>query len=226
MKVLGALPRPAGSAGRRTVAGRFCGYQVADHLAMPAQNRAAWLSGQSSYRHSQLSPGQLDLLDALAGLGCQTVRGGFPFNSAALALPYRAEPLAAASVRNAAQYVAARLDGRFQAELARHLQPLLDRTARRLVLLCGSCGIELLAAALPRLSLGADLQVLAIGLGPVGRRPIGPARLHVIQGEADWISRLGYRGAADLRVPGGHLAYLNRADVRGEVLRVAQEFLA
>jgi hypothetical protein len=202
------------------------GYPADEHLAVPVADCAAWLSGQSSYRHSQLSPGQLDLLDALAGLGCATVRCGLPFNAAAQALPYSAEPLAAASARNAAQFLAARLDHRFQAELARHLQPLADRTSRRLVLLCGSCGMELLAAALPRLRLPWELRILAIALGPVGRRPAGQLQLHVIQGSGDWISRLGYRGPADLRVPGGHMAYLDRADVRGEVLRVAKEFLA
>lgn len=205
---------------------RWRRYLADDHLATFTADCAAWLSGQSSYRHSQLSPGQLDLLDALASLGCATIRCGFPYNSAAQALPYSAEPLAAASVRNSAQYLAARFDRRFQAELARHLQPLADRTSRRLVLLSGSCGLELLAAALPRLCLRPGLRVLAVGLGPVGRRPGSQVRLHVIQGDGDWISRLGYRGAADLRVPGGHMAYLNRADVRGEVLRVVSEFLA
>jgi hypothetical protein len=210
-----------------SVAGRFSRYDVADHLAASAANCAAWLTGQSSYRHSQLSAGQLDLLNSLTAVGYEAVCGGFPFNGGAMTVPYRHEPLAAASVRNCAQYLAARVDRRFGAELARHLQPLFDRTGRRLVLLCGSCGLELLAAALPLLRLRPRLEVLVLALGPVGRLPAGGSRfrLHVIRAEGDWISRLGCRRAPDLRVPGGHLGYLRKCAVRAEVLRVAEAFL-
>lgn len=212
----------------RLVAGRFADYQLTDHLAESVPACAAWLTGQSSYRHSQLSPGQLDLLDAVAAEGFAAVRGGFPFNAGALGVPYHPEPLAAASARNAAQYLAARLDRRFRSELARHLQPLFDRTSRRLVLLCGSCGLELLAAAQPQLRVPAELQVLSVALGPVGRRlPIADPRirLHVIQGTGDWISRLGCRRRPDLRVRAGHMNYPYQPEVRAEVVRVSAAFL-
>jgi hypothetical protein len=210
-----------------SVARRFAGYQPADSLAVSAQDSAAWLTGQSSYRHSQLSPGQELMLDAVANLGYATVKGGFPFNAGALRLPYRPEPLPAASVRNAAQYLAARTDRRHRAELARHLQPLLDHCERRLLLLCGSCGLEMLTAAIPALRLPPALQVLAIGIGPVGRTPpAGPAlRLHVIRARGDWISRLGCRLTPDLQVTGSHMSYPDQPAVRDEVLRVAAEFL-
>jgi hypothetical protein len=219
---LGRIGWPAS----RSVAGRFSRYDLADHLAVSAPNCAAWLTGQSSYRHSQLSAGQLDLLNSLTAVGYEAVRGGFPFNGGAMTMPYRREPLAAASVRNGVQYLAARVDRRFRVELTRHLQPLFDQTGRRLVLLCGSCGLELLAAALPRLRLRPRLEVLALALGPVGRLPAaGGLRLHVIRADGDWISRLGCRRAADLRVPGGHLGYLRQREVRAEVQRVAEDFL-
>jgi len=212
----------------RLVARRFAEYQLTGHLAESAPACAAWLTGQSSYRHSQLSPGQLDLLDAVGAAGYTVVRCGFPFNAAALNEPYHAEPLRAASTRNAAQYLAARLDRRFQAELSRHLQPLFDRTSQRLVLLCGSCGLELLGAALPRIRLPSGLRVLAIALGPVGPRlPAGQDRVqvHMIQGTSDWISKIGCRQVPDLRVRCGHMSYLWQPDVRAEVLRVSSEFL-
>ena len=212
----------------RLVARRFAEYQLTGHLAESAPACAAWLTGQSSYRHSQLSPGQLRLLDAVASAGFTAVRCGFPFNTSALSVPYHREPIAAASARNAAQYVAARLDRRFQRELTRHLQPLVDRTSRRLVLLCGSCGLELLAAAQPRLVVPAELRILAIALGPVGRllTQTNPRiRLHVIQGTGDWISRLGCRCRPDLRVRAGHMAYLHSQEVRAEVVRVSAAFL-
>jgi UDP:flavonoid glycosyltransferase YjiC (YdhE family) len=178
-----------------SVADRFSHYDLAGHLAVSAPNCAAWLTGQSSYRHSQLSAGQLDLLNSLTAVGYEAVRGGFPFNGGAMTVPYRPQPLVAASVRNAAQYLAARMDRRFRVELTRHLRPMFDQTGCRLVLLCGCCGLELLAAALPLLRLRPRLEVLALALGPVGRLPPAASRLrlHVIQAEGDWISRLGFR---------------------------------
>lgn len=217
---------PTGWPPSRSVARRFSNYELADHLAVSAPNCAAWLTGQSSYRHSQLSAGQLDLLNSLTAAGYEAVRGGFPFNASAMVRPYRPEPMLAASMRNSAQYLAARADRRFRSELARHLRPLFERTGRRLFLLCGSCGLELLAAASPLLRPRPGLEVLALALGPVGHLPAAEGiRLHVIQAEGDWISRLGWHRSPDTRVPGGHLDYLRQREVQAEVLRVAKDFL-
>ena len=41
------------------------GYSIDDHMAGSGDNVAAWLTGQSAYRHSQLSPQQLAVLDEL-----------------------------------------------------------------------------------------------------------------------------------------------------------------
>lgn len=205
----------------------FARYAVADHLAEPAPHVAAWLTGQSSYRHSRLSPEQEAVLDGVAHLGYATVRCGFPWNAAALGEPYRSEPILAASARNAAQFASARLGSRLGREAARHLQPLFDATSRRLLLICGSAGAELFTAALPHLSLGSR-PVLAVALGPVGRLP-GPddgVRVHVIRGDGDRISRWGCRAGTDVVVPGGHLDYAGSIAVRAEVERVAGEFLA
>ena len=208
------------------VTDRFTGYDLAGHLAVAAPDCAAWLTGQSSFRHSALSPDQVLLLEALGDLGYSVVRGGFPYNRAALTVPYRGEPLLPASLRNAAQYLTARSSQRFGAEVARHLRPLVERTQRRLLLLCGSCGTELLAAALPLLRIRPEQRVLAVALGPVGRRPAADRVLvHVIRGERDRLSRWGHRAPQDTLVPGGHLDYARSAEVRAEVLRVARKLL-
>lgn len=203
-------------------------YDTADHLAEPVARRVAWLSGQSSHRHSQLSPAQRDLLAEVAALGCTPLLAGFPYNRAALLAPWRYEPLIPASLRNAAQFLAARSHGRFRAELTRHLAPLFTRTAQRLVLLCGSSGLELLAAALPALGPPPELAILAIALGPVARRaPHHPGlRLFTLQGRGDWISRLGWPHPPDARVTGGHLDYAASPEVCRLVVPVAREFLA
>ena len=227
----------------------FAGYDVADHLtasSVPSTRaggagtageevpsgrcgaRAAWLTGQSSWRHSRLSPAQEDVLADLAGLGYVPVPGGFPYNRAAMRLPYRPEPVLAASVRNTAQYVAARTSARFADDVVRHLQPLVDATEHHLLLLCGSTGAQLLATAAPRLRVRAGLTVTAVALGPVGARPEAAPGLQVrvLQGDRDLVSRWGYRGTPDLVVPGRHLGYATSAQVRAEVLRVAREVLA
>jgi hypothetical protein len=200
----------------------------ADHLATPAAACAAWLTGQSSARHSRLSPGQDALLDALTQAGYATVRGGFPYTGASVRLPYRAEPIVAASARNAAQFAAARLSWAFADDVAGALQPLMDRTERRLLLLCGSCGAEMLSAALPRLRRRPGLRVLTLALGPVGRLP-GPAsgvEVYVVRGRRDRLSRWASRRPTDAEVPGGHLDYSSRPEVRAEVARVARDFAA
>lgn len=205
----------------------FARYDVADHLAAPADHVAAWLTGQSSFRHSRLSPEQDAVLDGVARLGYATVRCGFPWNAAALGEPYRREPILAASARNATQFAAARLGAALGREVSRHLQPLVDAVSRRLLLICGSAGAELLTAALPHLRLGAS-PVLAVALGPVGRVP-GPGSgvaVHVVRGAGDRLSRWGCRTAADAVVAGGHLDYARSTAVRAEVARVAGEFLA
>jgi hypothetical protein len=209
------------------VAARFAGYQPSRHCAEAAHAVAAWLTGQSSYRHSQLAPEQLALLDRLEGVGFTPVRAGFPYNRAALAVPYRREPIVQSSIRNVAQFLAARRSRQFQAELVTHLTPLVERASARLLLICGSCGLEFLAAALPRLPVPAGLEILAVALGPVGRVPAPHPRLrlYAVRGGGDLISRLCCGLATDLPVSGGHLDYADNPVVRDAVLRLATDFL-
>jgi hypothetical protein len=127
----------------RSVVERFAAYELADHLVTATEPlRVAWLSGQSSYRHHRLSPAQLGLLDAVADLGYRPVRAAFPYNSRAMAAPDRDEPLVRAAVRNVAQFLASRFDPCFAAEVARHVSPLVEYTDSRLLLICGSSGLE------------------------------------------------------------------------------------
>ncbi|MFC4616550.1 hypothetical protein ACFO3K_17620 [Cellulomonas algicola] len=169
--------------------------------------RVAWLTGQSSWTHSALSPAQHAVLDALAVDGWTPVRVGFPWTDRAVA-PYRAAPLVVASARNAVQWAAARPVTAFTRETARHLQALLDRTRQDLLLLCGSTGARMAAAAAPLVVVPDGLHVHVVGLGPVGALPPpgGVWTVHAVRGSADPLSRWGFRGHVDVDVPGGHLA--------------------
>jgi len=203
------------------------GYSTGDHLASPTSHLAAWLTGQSAYRHSQLSPQQLAVLDELTEVGYRTIRAGFPYNARALAVPYTPEPLFPASLRNASQLAAALVRPAFSAELARHLQPLVDAASRRLLLLCGSCGLQLFAAALPRLALPPSLRLGLVAVGPVCLTPAAFFRDHpqldlfVVQGSRDWISRLGSRAGADARPPVDHLGYTRHPEARRAIRQAA-----
>lgn len=169
------------------------------------------------------------MLDHLAFLGFRPVRAGFPWNSAAVGEPYRREPVVAASVRNGAQFLAARRSNRFGRDAARHLGPLLERTGRRLLLVCGSAGAEILTSAVAHLGrTDPGPRVLVVALGPVGRLPAPDSGMtvHVIRGDRDLLSRCACRARADRTVRGGHLAYAASPQVRAEVLRVAGEFIA
>jgi hypothetical protein len=176
-------------------------------VAGPAPARVAWLTGQSDWRRSHLSPAQLAVLDALAEDGWMPLRLGFPWTAPAAAGEYRRAPLPAASLRNAVQHLAARPGSRFARQVAGHLQPLLDRTSDRLLLLCGSTGAQMLGAAAPLLAVPPGLRVQVVALGPVGRLPRtgGAWEVRVVRGDRDLISRWGHRGAPDVLVPGGHL---------------------
>ena len=201
------------------------GYSTGDHLASQAVNVAAWLTGQSAYRHSQLSPQQLGILEELAGY--EVIRAGFPYNQRALSAPYTPEPLLRASLRNASQFAAALASPAFSAELARHLQPLIDAASRRLLLLCGSCGLQLFASALPRLDLPSGLRLGLVAVGPVCLTPAAFFRGHpqialfVVQGSRDWISRVGSRAGADARPPVDHLGYTRHPEARRAIRQAA-----
>lgn len=210
-----------------SVTTRWCGLDPAVRLVEPVECRSVWLTGQSSYRHSQLSPGQHLLLDATAEVGFTPLRAGFPYHPDLLTVPYRPEPLIVASVRNTAQYLAARFSQRFPHEIARRLQPLLDRTGRRLLALCGSSGLEWWTAAWHLLRLPPGVEILLLALGPVGRpSPADPrARLVIVRGRRDWISALGCRRPAQVKVDGGHLDYVHLPEVEQTVRHVAKDFL-
>ncbi|MBF9221270.1 hypothetical protein [Hymenobacter ruricola] len=184
-------------------------YDPADSLARPAAQVVAWLTGQSDYRSACLSPAQAALLRAVATPGWVGLEANFPYNQAALMASHRPAPLLAASVRNSAQFVAALASPAFRQACARHLQPLLDAATRRLVLLCGSCGLQLFYAALPGLRVPPGLQIQLIGLGPVCVRYQAHPQVAVavVQGRRDWLSRGLCRLPCTYRVPAGHLDY-------------------
>jgi hypothetical protein len=211
-----------------------------------AAYRVVLLTGQSAYRHCQLSPDQFALLAPLQELGFAVVAAGFPYHRELLTHPYRREPILPASARNASQFVAASWSPRFREQLGRHLRPVVERTERGLLVITGSSGLHLWAAARPALHPPPGLAVRLLALGPVA----GPRTLQrvaatgvavdIVRGESDWLSRLGHGGrvghAGHLGpaghvgpvttiVPGGHLDYVGAPAVRDAVRAAARALL-
>ncbi|MGO3127666.1 MAG: hypothetical protein ACTIJY_06315 [Luteimonas sp.] len=177
--------------------------------------RIAFLTGRSDRSRCGLSPEQQGFLDALRAPGRELVDCNFPY--AAPKPGYVAVPLPLAAWRNLGDYVGARrsaFTGRYRVSVASTLEG-----AGAVVLLAGSCGLELLANLHLDASLRARLHVFAYG--PVARQAPDVARLLCVQGRGDWISRVGWRGPV-YRVDGGHMDYLRQPDVRA----LCEDFIA
>lgn len=167
--------------------------------------QVVFLTGQSDPARCALSPAQRAFLEALPLAAPDKLALNFPYHSDTL--PWRNVSLAAASINNARQYLASR-QPEFAARHAPHVQRLLSRAPRTLIL-AGSAGLELLAnLRLPRETLD---RVHVFAYGPVARRLPGCACV-LVQGRRDWVSRLWFH-TVDHRVECTHLDYLESPEV-------------
>lgn len=160
-------------------------------------------------------------------MGFEAVPVGFPWNRAAIGAPWSRPPLVAASVRNGLQTLACWTSPRFRRQIARHVRPLVESTTECLLVVAGSCGLELVSAGLRRTGVPVGLRIRIVALGPVARRPIGHPRVDVVvvRGPSDRWSRRGCPLATDHEVDVDHLGYAAdpgvRQIVREEALRLA-----
>ena len=189
--------------------------------------QVALLTGRSDPCSAALTPVQARFLEALGDPDVALVPTNFPWPLEAsarnLAEPADGRvrsspvPLLVASVRNAAQY----LGSRRRTWAARHRPTLesLVRQSERTVLVCGSCGLELLS------NLGADRATLAridvLAIAPVARALPRCRRVVLVRGRRDRISPL-WIDAVDHLVDGGHMdVFENR-----QVIDLARELVA
>ena len=173
--------------------------------------QVALLTGRSDPRSAALTPVQARFLEALRDRNVTVVPTNFPWPAPEGSARNGAEPadgrarapsvpLLVASVRNAAQY----LGSRRETWAARHrpaLESLVGRSDRT-VLVCGSCGLELLS------NLGADPATLAridlLAIAPVARALPRCRRVVLVRGRRDRISPL-WIDRVDHLVDGGHM---------------------
>lgn len=187
-------------------------------LLTPAPVRLLLLTGQSSFASASLRPEQSSFLRAVAPPRAAIADSGFPFHPAMLAdapLP----GLVAASWRNFLQVVWSVTLAKYQRLVRANLQRALDTTAEELLLVTGSCGLQMANRAWPGLVVPVGLRVRLVALGPAcfGALRVAPAAVTVVQGTGDGWSRVFYRGRVDVRAPCGHLDYWTSPAVRATV---------
>ncbi len=198
---------------------RLAALPPAGCLLTPASSRVLLLTGQSSFRSSVLRPEQFAFLSAVAPPGAVPLDAGFPFHADFLSPSPNSPGLLAASWRNALQVFWSMRDTTFTAHVAVRLQQAAA-TSRRLILITGSCGLQLANAAWPALRLPPRLQIDVVALGPASFGPLHvPAT--VLQGRRDEWSRLFYSGPVHYRPPCGHLDYWRCPDT----IRTVREVL-
>lgn len=174
---------------------------------------AAFITGHSVRGCTGLSAEQRDF-QIRSGIALDRwLPHNFPYHET-FAFP---EPfsLLSGSVNNVAHY----FRSRFPAFRKAHRDSVAAEflSCRRVILLAGSCGLELLN----NLELPQDVlrRVHVFAYGPVSRRLPAVARCLVVQGTHDFISRAFHR-KADHRFPCPHMGYLSAP----ETLRLFTEF--
>jgi hypothetical protein len=171
-----------------------------------AQTMAAFLIGQSDPSSNALTPVQRGFFAACGLAEGEVLKWNFPYDPSREV--HRQISLWRASWNNSRQYLASRKPA--FPESCR--QPVLDRFASvpRVVLVAGSCGLELLV----NLQLPAEFlaKTWVFALGPVSRSIPDCARIVMIQGRSDYISKAWHRHA-DHQVGCGHMGYLTCPEV-------------
>lgn len=167
--------------------------------------RVVFLTAQTDPRGCELSPLQERFLRSLPLEDAERGERNFPFRPGPA---HREMPVPAASRHVGAQLARSALPGfgpRYRPEVTREL-----RRAARTLVLAGSCGLELLRV----LDLDAEVlrRVHVLAYGPVSRG-LPACGVTTVVADGDRISRL-FRPRVDHRVPGGHLDYLHRPEMR------------
>ena len=185
-------------------------------LIQDTGSRIVLLTGQSSFSSARLSPEQETFLRMVAPVGCEPLLAGFPYHANFLGADFRSAGMVAASVRNGVQVMGSLLHPSYRLVLEGVLQELVDKTRELLVLVTGSCGLQMANAVWPRLQLPVGLRVEVVALGPAcaGVLRLQGARVTVVQGDQDGWSHLFYRGNVDVRCSSGHLDYWTSLEVQ------------
>jgi hypothetical protein len=201
---------------------RLQSHQRCGSLIAAAESRVLLLTGQSSFSNALLSPEQKSFLRAVVPECCEVTASGFPYRAEFLRGKFSSPGMVAASVRNGLQVMWSLWHPGYRRVLECVLQEAIDATSRRLVLITGSCGLQLANVVWPKLRLPSALRVDVIALGPVcfGTLRLQGAQVTVLQGHRDEWSKLFYWGSVDVCCACGHLDYWTSMEVRQRVTEI------
>jgi hypothetical protein len=192
--------------------------------------RIAIVTGLSNPNNCELHEHQFEFLSAIiprnnsfSGIDFDrdVVHRNFPFVESSLKSgsisPSPRPNLIRASFANSLQFLKCRSTN-YRALSTPHWKQLFESTTH-LIIITGSCGLQLLDDAVSQLGTPRKLDILA--LGPVVYRPRAfrssmrsEITVEAVQGTHDWISRLAYRGNSTLVRGLGHLGYWMNHETR------------
>ncbi len=176
--------------------------------------RMAIVTGLSNPNSCSLSEDQRSLLTAVSDDENSAVLWNFPFIPDSV--PRTEMSLVQASMANGLQFLRSRTTG-YQQLATPHWDALAEATGC-LLIVTGSCGIQLLSCWPGAMQRAAAGRIRALALGPVGSsHPDFPVTL--VQGSQDWISRLWFRKSDHVVNSVNHLDYWKNTESREIVLR-------
>lgn len=177
--------------------------------------RIVIVTGLSNPTTCRLTEHQKSIVTEVEGASDFFVPWNFPFlpDSVLTGSVPRSEPtLLTAAIANGLQFLRSRTEG-YRRAAEPHWNAVLNSSGR-MILITGSCGIQLAAAS--GVLRSAAGRIKAIALGPTGGTDaVFPVT--TVQGDRDWISRRWYR-QVDHPVPeAGHMDYWEHPEVRERV---------
>lgn len=166
----------------------------------------AFLTGQSDPLSNALSPEQSGFFKSCGLEGGEVLLLNFPYDPERGV--HREISLWKASVNNSAQYLRSRK--RVFAETYRERIMERFRQYDRIVFIAGSCGLELLV----NLKMPSDFlaKTWVFAVGPVSRSLPDVAKMKLVRGDRDFISKHWHR-RVDHVVRCGHMDYLSCPEV-------------
>ena len=176
--------------------------------------RIAIVTGLSNPESCCLSEDQRSLLNAVSDGQNSAILWNFPFIPDSV--PRTDVRLLQASVANGLQFLRCGTS-RYQQLATPHWKALAEATGC-LLIVTGSCGIQLLSCWSGVQKQAHAGRIRALALGPVGSgQPEFPVT--VVQGSHDWISRIWFRNPDHVVNGVGHLDYWKNTQSREIVLR-------
>lgn len=165
----------------------------------------AFLTGRSDPGSNALSPAQRGFMERSPVPAGQWLDRNFPYAECGA---WRETPLLRASVNNSLEYLLSRRE-RFRQRYRTSFMETFAGDAP-VILLTGSCGLELLVNLRLPCEFLERLHVFAYG--PVSRSTPDCATLQLVQGNQDMISRW-WHSWVDHRIACGHMDYLDSPEM-------------